>query len=120
MSEIVADAPAGATTRRPPPPHTPQSSDSQEPSRPPLNREQLLCILRHVASRAFLLNHLLNSMQQGVRDEQDRLMLLDAAQMLVSHIGGMADEASGSEVYGDATAWQVGPVFAELGKAGAA
>lgn len=89
----------------------------QEPCR--LSRGQLLSVCEVAASNLVTVNQVLMQAQQE-RDACALAVLIDAAQTLTRHTGGMVDAAAGESVLGGHEYWNFGPNFASLGKAGAA
>lgn len=96
--------------------------------RPPIRRvdgvhryshSQLQTALEVTAGQIATLDQMLTFLQ--CRGEDDAApMVLDSAQALASHIGGMVDTLCGEEILGGMERWQFGPSFADDGKAGAA
>lgn len=84
-----------------------------------LTRKQLLCVLEVAASNLSAINNVLKLAQ----DEPASFALsglVNAAQALTRHCGGMVDAAAGAAILGGHDDWNFGPNFADLGKAGAA
>ena len=77
--------------------------------------EQYRAVLEGVASNALSLNRLLMMAASATETPHELCWLVDAAQCLAAHIGGMADDAVGGEIYGNAETWSHGPLFMELG-----
>ena len=84
-----------------------------------LNKKQLNVVLEVVTGYALTLNRLLMGAQQ-TSDIQELAETLDAAVIITSTIGAIADSSSGAGIYGDHDYWHFGPNFATQGKAGAA
>ena len=76
--------------------------------------EQYRAVLEGVASNALTLHRLL-MIASATEVPHEVSWLLDAAQCLTVHIGGMADAAVGGEIYGNAETWSHGPSFIGLG-----
>lgn len=90
-----------------------------DPAEGPYTVRQLRSILTVVASVAATLDQVLMSAQTSESDWNTNV-LIDSAQVLARHLGGMADNAVGGTVLGDHDRWNYGPNFAQEGKAGAA
>lgn len=86
---------------------------------PGYTHAQLKAVLEFVAGTAHTLNNIL-MMAQTCEEQWECSRLVDAAQALAQHIGSAADMATGNMVIGDFARWNYGPIFADLGKAGAA
>ena len=83
------------------------------------NVQQLRSVLSAVAGVAVTLDQVLMNAQAS-EEGWDTAVLIDAAQALARHLGGMADSAVGGVVLGSHDRWNYGPNFAQEGKAGAA
>lgn len=104
---------------RPSPPirRVEEESDVTGPSA--LTRKQLLCVLEVAASNLATIDNIL--MQAQTETESFALSgLVDAAQALTRHCGGMVDTAAGAAILGGHDRWNFGPNFADLGMGGAA
>ena len=104
---------------RPSPPIRRVEGDSEDMGRSALTRKQLLCVLEVAASNLSAINNILKLAQ----DEPASFALsglVDAAQALTRHCGGMVDTAAGAGILGGHDRWNFGPNFADLGKAGEA
>lgn len=75
-------------------------------------------ILQGIAQNTMALNRLLMLVQET--DGEEREWILYAAQKLAEHIGGMADGASGGQIYGNADSWSFGPRFIAAAQEGSA
>ncbi|CAN7370034.1 hypothetical protein [Acidovorax sp. LjRoot117] len=85
----------------------------------PYSLQQLRSVLTAVAGVAVTLDQVLMNAQAS-DSEWNTGVLIDSAQILARHLGGMADCAVGGTVQGDHDRWNYGPNFAQEGKAGAA
>lgn len=104
---------------RPTPPIRRVEDDSEDMGRSALTRKQLLCVLEVAASNLATIDNIL--MQAQTEPDSWALSgLVDAAQALTRHCGGMVDTAAGAGILGGHDRWNFGPNFADLGKAGAA
>ena len=104
---------------RPAPPIRRVEADSEDMGRSALTRKQLLCVLEAAASKLSTVENIL--MLAKTEAEPFALAgLIDAAQALTTHCGGMVDSAAGGTVIGGHDRWNFGPNFADLGKAGEA
>lgn len=84
----------------------------------PYTHGQLVRVLEKVALSTGTLNQTLMQAQQCTEHEGELLtVLLDAAQLHAMLIGGMADDASNSEIIGDFQGWFYGPNFRQEGVA---
>lgn len=101
---------------------------SSDQPRPPIRRVagvhryshvQLQTAMEVVAGQMATLDQMLIFLQCRGEDAAAQ-MVLDSAQALVSHIGGVVDTLCGEEIRGGMERWQFGPNFADQGKAGAA
>lgn len=104
---------------RPSPPIRRVEADSEDIGRSALTRKQLLCVLEVAANNLSTINNLLMLAQE----EPEAFAvagLIDAAQALTRHCGGMVDTAAGEAILGGHDRWNFGPNFADLGKGGAA
>ena len=104
---------------RPSPPIRRVEGDSEDMGRSALTRKQLLCVLEVAASNLATIDNILKLAQ----DEPASFALsglVDAAQALTRHCGGMVDTAAGAGILGGHDRWNFGPNFADLGKAGEA
>lgn len=104
---------------RPSPPIRRVEADSEDMGRSALTRKQLLCVLEVAANNLSTINNILMLAQE----EPEAFAvagLIDAAQALTRHSGGMVDAAAGEAILGGHDRWNFGPNFADLGKAGAA
>ena len=77
--------------------------------------EQYQAVLESIASSTLALSRLLMMAGTAAEEPYEVSWLIDAAQGLTAHIGGMADAATGGAVYGNAETWSHGPTFAGLG-----
>ena len=84
-----------------------------------LTRKQLVSVLEVAAGNLATLDQLL-MLAQRTEDDFDTSAIIDAAQALARHCGGMVDAAAGEAILGGRDRWNFGPDFADLGKAGAA
>lgn len=104
---------------RPAPPIRRVEDDSEDMGRSALTRKQLLCVLEVAASNLATIDNIL--MQAQTEPASFALSwLVNAAQALTRHCGGMVDAAAGAAILGGHDDWNFGPNFADLGKAGAA
>lgn len=82
-----------------------------------LNAAQMRIVLETIAVRTDTLNQLLAVAQGRFHDDVYALSIcLDAAQIVATGIGALADVASGGENVGNANHWNYGPDFDSLGK----
>lgn len=94
-----------------------EDTEHQRPSA--LTRTQLITVLEVAASDLATINNVL--MQAQAENEPWALSgLVNAAQCLVRHCGGMVDQAAGEAIFGGQDDWNFGLNFANAGKAGAA
>lgn len=84
-----------------------------------LTRKQLISVLEVAAGNLSTIDQVLMQ-AQAEKEPWDLAVLIDAAQALVRHCGGMVDTAAGEAILGGHDRWNFGPNFADLGKAGAA
>lgn len=104
---------------RPAPPIRRMEEESEITGRSALTRKQLLCVLEVAASNLATIDNIL--MQAQTESESWALSgLVDAAQALSRHCGGMVDAAAGGAILGGHDRWTFGPYFADLGNGGAA
>ncbi|MCT6720036.1 hypothetical protein [Acidovorax sp. K2F] len=104
---------------RPSPPIRRMEEESEITGPNALTRKQLLCVLEVAASNLATIDNIL--MQAQTEPDSWALSgLVDAAQALARHCGGMVDTAAGEAILGGHDRWNFGPNFADLGKAGAA
>lgn len=80
---------------------------------PTYTTAQYQAVLASVAMSTLSLNRLVMLAQEA--EGEELVWLLDAAQHLAQHIGGMADGAIGGQVLGTAEVWSHGPRFLEMG-----
>ena len=104
---------------RPTPPIRRIEEESGITGRSALTREQLLCVLEVAANNLSTINTIL-MLAQEEPESFAVAGLVDAAQALTRHCGGMVDTAAGEAILGGHDHWNFGPNFAALGKAGAA
>lgn len=104
---------------RPAPPIRRMEEESEITGRSALTRKQLLCVLEAAASELSTVENIL-ILAQTEKEPFALAGLIDAAQALTTHCGGMVDSAAGGTVIGDHDRWNFGPNFADLGKVGAA
>lgn len=97
----------------PPPSHAVAADDDFTP-------DQLRAVLSRIAEYSGTLARLLRELQSGDIDDRLASSTLAAAEIVATTIGAMADTAAGLEIFGGHENWHVGPVFADMGKAGAA
>lgn len=103
---------------RPAPPIRPMEEESEIKVSNALTRKQLLCVLEVAASNLATIDNIL--MQAQTESEAFALSgLIDVAQALTRHCGGMVDTAAGAAILGGHDRWNFGPNFADLGKASA-
>lgn len=128
MSEVTTRPATGATKALAPHKAAPSAasvaaertaSNSTAATTPGFTHAQLKAVLEFVAGTAHTLNNIL-MMAQTCEEQWECSRLVDAAQALAQHIGSAADMATGNMVIGDFARWNYGPIFADLGKAGAA
>lgn len=104
---------------RPSPPIRRVEDDAEDMGRSALTRKQLLCVLEVAANNLSTINTIL-MLAQEEPESFAVAGLIDAAQALTRHCGGMVDTAAGEAILGGHDRWNFGPNFADLGKAGAA
>lgn len=104
---------------RPAPPIRRVEEDSEDKGPSALTRKQLLCVLEVAASNLATIDNILMQAQTEP-DSWALSVLVDAAQALTRHCGGMVDTAAGEAILGGHDRWNFGPNFADLGKAGTA
>lgn len=105
--------------QRPTPPIRRVEEESEGLGPTALTRKQLLTVLEVAASNLATIDNILMQAQTE-KDSWALAGLVDAAQALSRHCGGMVDTAAGEAVRGGHNYWNFGPNFADLGKAGAA
>lgn len=104
---------------RPTPPIHRAEEDAEHQGPCKLTRSQLVMVLEVAAGNLATLDQLLMQAQE----EKDSIcisVLIDAAQAIVSHCGGMVDTAAGAAIIGNHDRWNFGPNFAKASKVGAA
>ena len=84
-----------------------------------ITHEQLVSVCEVAAGNLATLDQLL-MLAQRTDEEFDASVIIDAAQTITRHVGGMVDTAAGEQVLGGYNRWNFGPNFADLGKAGGA
>jgi hypothetical protein len=104
---------------RPSPPIRRMEEESEITGPNALTRKQLLCVLEVAASNLATIDNILMQ-AQAEPDSWALSGLVDAAQALARHCGGMVDTAAGEAILGGHDRWNYGPNFTDLGKAGAA
>lgn len=92
--------------------------EEEEPS-DGYSRAQLKSALEFVAGAADSVRNIL-ILSQSADGRREAAQLVEAAEIMVRHIGASADAAVGVTVIGNMERWTYGPNFADLGKAGAA
>lgn len=102
--------------RKQPQPPVRRMDDAPAPGYTPA---QLRMVLEFVAGTTATMNRLL-MMAQTCDEQWECARLVDAAQSLAQHIGGVADDAVGGSIIGNHKQWCFGLGFEKLGKAGAA
>lgn len=115
----VIEAGARQFRDRPAPPIRRMEEESEITGHRALTRKQLLCVLEVAASNLSAINNILKLAQ----DEPASFALsglVNAAQALTRHCGGMVDAAAGAAILGGHDDWNFGPNYADLGKVGAA
>lgn len=104
---------------RPAPPIRRMEEEAEIKGPNALTRKQLLCVLEVAAGNLATIDNIL--MQAQTEPDSWALSgLVDAAQALTRHCGGMVDAAAGAAILGGHDRWNFGPNFADLGKVGAA
>jgi hypothetical protein len=86
-------------------------SDDPLPSTP-YSRRQLALVMETIAGRATTLESMMMATQEE-DDEYMRGVLLDAAVLLITGIGALADSSVGGAIRGEHDDWNYGPNFAE-------
>ena len=92
--------------------------EEEEPS-DGYSRAQLKSALEFVAGAADSVSNIL-ILSQSADGRREAAQLVEAAEIMVRHIGASADAAVGVTVIGNMERWTYGPNFADLGKDGAA
>ncbi|MDR6767698.1 hypothetical protein J2W88_002979 [Acidovorax delafieldii] len=119
VAAAAIDAGARQFRDRPTPPIRRVKDDSEEVGPAALTRKQLLSVLEVAASNLATIDNILMQAQTE-KDSWALAGLVDAAQALSRHCGGMVDTAAGEAILGGHDRWNFGPNFVDLGKAGEA